>query len=234
MDYRERLNKAKEEMTATRRKNLEALVHKYGSITALAIAVSRPATQIGDMVRGQKVIGDKIARHIEEELNLDFRSLDKGDAPKEEPNVIPVEPEPITPTLMKIPVLSSVQAGNPTDSGDIRNDEYVIWAEPLDGDVFALEVRGDSMNPRFHDGDLLIVRRDLRPRTKDFVIAQSDLDALSEATFKQYFAVGITEFGEERFELRPLNPEYFTLDSIEHKLRIVGVVIRALSTYRLR
>ena len=234
MDYRERLNKAKEEMTATRRKNLEALVHKYGSITALAIAVSRPATQIGDMVRGQKVIGDKIARHIEEELDLEYRCLDKGAEPKEEPNVTPVDPQPTGLNPMKIPLLSSVQAGSPTDSGDIRNDEFVIWAEPLDGDVFALEVRGDSMNPRFHDGDLLIIRRDIRPRTKDFVIAQSELDVLTEATFKQYFAVGITEFGEEHFELRPLNPEYYTLDSIDHKLKVIGVVIRSLSTYRLR
>ena len=62
--------------------------------------------------------------------------------------------------MVRIPVVGTVVAGIPTEAV-----EYVVdWEEiPLDtahrGDYIGLKVKGASMEPRFLDGDTVIVRR---------------------------------------------------------------------------
>ena len=63
-------------------------------------------------------------------------------------------------TAVRIPVLGRVQAGIPLDA----IEEILDWEEIPDelakqGEFFALKVRGDSMEPRICDGDVVIVRQ---------------------------------------------------------------------------
>ena len=59
-----------------------------------------------------------------------------------------------------IPVLGRVAAGIPMEAiEDIEDYEEITKERASQGEFFALKVKGDSMAPRFAEGDVLIVRR---------------------------------------------------------------------------
>ncbi len=87
---------------------------------------------------------------------------------------------------------------------------------------FALRVRGDSMEPEFKEGDIVVIAPTVGPRPGDFVVAT---DATGEATFKQFRSAGLNERGQDVFELTPLNPIYPPLRSDRQQLAIVGTMV---------
>jgi SOS-response transcriptional repressor LexA len=82
--------------------------------------------------------------------------------------------------------------------------------------TFALRVQGDSMEPRFPDGCIIIVEPDEDAMIGSFVIARQNG---SEATFKQ-----LIQDGGKRF-LKPLNPRYPIME-LQPDAVICGVVKR--------
>lgn len=65
-----------------------------------------------------------------------------------------------SPKGIKIPVLSNVQAGLPIEAiQDIIDYEEISIEMASQGEHFALMVRGDSMEPKFSQGDVVIVRQ---------------------------------------------------------------------------
>jgi SOS-response transcriptional repressor LexA len=85
--------------------------------------------------------------------------------------------------------------------------------------AIALRVRGDSMEPRFPDGCIVIVEPHRKPVSGNFVVVRNnDWD---EATFKQYVVDGGIKL------LRPLNAQYPTLQ-IGPGTVLVGVVVRKI------
>lgn len=228
MDYKERITKAKEAMMQNRRANLEALVNRYGTIKALAVAVSRPPNQIGDMVRGQKPIGEKISRHIEKELGMKEFALDQSIYVTTAPdtNALPLTLEESKTT--RIPLLSAVQAGSPTDHGDPCYDEYIDVYGRLSSDCYALRVTGDSMSPLMDNGDIVVVDPSRWPKPGDCIVARSELENLAEATVKRYYPIGFDESGREVFEARPFNEMYPVMHSVKQKLQIIGTVCKLL------
>ena len=225
MDYKERLKKARDQMSATRRANLEALVSRYGSITALAIAVSRSPNQIGDLVRGYKPIGEQLARHIESAVGLEPNHLDKDATGKPVNDGLPKSTEV---RAVKVPLLSHVQAGTPWDQGDLCYDEYIEVIGNVDGSCYALRVNGDSMSPLIEDGDIVVVDPNRWPRPGDYVVARSALENINGATVKRYYPIGFDKTGREIFEARPLNTIYPTMHSVEQQLSICGTVCKLL------
>lgn len=123
----------------------------------------------------------------------------------------------------RIPVLSYVQAGQLTeakDNTDFSGEmEYVLADADVPGTCFALRIDGDSMQPEFKEGDIVIIDPDLCPAPGEFVVAKNNGH---EATFKKYRPLGV---GIADFELVPLNPDYPVLRSAEVPLRIIGVMI---------
>lgn len=122
----------------------------------------------------------------------------------------------------EIPVLGWVEAGEFAPSGDKDfaagvADEYIY--SNLTGDhLFALKVRGDSMEPEFHEGQCIMVNPDVEARSGDYVIAKLDWE--DAATFKQIFV------SSSEIKLKPLNPEYNTITLTEDdNFRIVGKVV---------
>lgn len=141
--------------------------------------------------------------------------------------------ENVRPALLgrrPIPVISSVQAGalrdmeNPYEPGAGYAVEYTD-DETLSRWTFGLDVEGDSMTPRFHEGDRLIVDPDRTPRPGCFVVARN---GTNQATFKKYRPRGIDAIGNEIFELMPLNDDYPTLRSDTERLVIIGVVVKVI------
>ncbi len=61
-------------------------------------------------------------------------------------------------TGVRIPVVGSVRAGIPNDAiEDIIDYEEIAPEMAMRGKMFGLKIRGDSMEPRIKDGDVVIV-----------------------------------------------------------------------------
>lgn len=135
-----------------------------------------------------------------------------------------VGPAPVT--AQQIPIISYVQAGAWSPECDARNldgtVDYILTSEFHSYSTFALKVKGKSMEPDFVEGDVIIVDPELQPGPGDYVVAKNGSD---EATFKKYRARGVSDTGEEIFELIPLNEDYAVRNSAKEKIRIVGVVV---------
>lgn len=72
----------------------------------------------------------------------------------------------------RIPVLGRVAAGLPIEAQqEILDWEEITGEMALDGEYFALQIRGDSMEPKFSNGDVVIVRQQEDADDGDIVIA---------------------------------------------------------------
>lgn len=86
------------------------------------------------------------------------------------------------PRSYKIPVFSSVSAGNPLIANeDIIDYEEVPITWQTQGEFFGLRIEGKSMEPRFCDGDVVIVKKQSDVDDGDMAIVLVNGD---EATFK--------------------------------------------------
>ncbi len=68
--------------------------------------------------------------------------------------------EPSKSKGVKIPVLGYVRAGIPIDAvEEILDYEEITQEMAAQGEHFGLQIKGDSMEPKFSDGDVVIVRK---------------------------------------------------------------------------
>lgn len=73
---------------------------------------------------------------------------------------------------LKIPVLGNVAAGIPISAvEDILDYEEVPSSWQNQGEFFALRIKGDSMEPRMENGDVVIVKQQSDANSGDTVIA---------------------------------------------------------------
>lgn len=224
MKYKETLKEERDSRDKVRRDNLQKLVAKYGSQKALAIAVSRSPAQIGNLLRGVIPFGDTLKDHLEESLGLEQGYLDRKI--RKDYNAKPLKPE--DKKTQRIPLLSSVQAGVPTDHGDLCFDDFIEVPGQISKGCYALRVSGDSMSPLIDDGDIVVVDPDRWPKPGDCIVARSTLENLNEATVKRYYPVGFDSTGREVFEARPINEMYPAMHSIEQKLEVIGTVCKLI------
>lgn len=228
MNYKEIIKAQADEVTRTRRKNLQFLVTQYGSQKALAIALSRTPSQIGQLVRDNspKGIGDDLSRAIESTLGLETGYLDR--VRNDEQSVKVRQLTKAEYKVNRLPLLSTVQAGMPTDHGDICYDEYIEVYGDLPSGCYALRVTGDSMSPLMDNGDIVVVDPNRWPKVGDCIVARSGLENLSEATVKRYYPTGFDTEGREIFEARPFNEMYPTMHSVQQKLEVIGTVCKLI------
>ena len=127
-----------------------------------------------------------------------------------------------------IPVLGKVQAGIPVEAiQDIIDYEDISNISKDPAEYFALQVKGASMEPKFSEGDVVIVKKQDTAEDGEIVIALVNGD---EATIKKLKkrADGIV--------LLPLNQQfdmmYYTADDIEKlPVRILGKVVELRSRF---
>lgn len=126
----------------------------------------------------------------------------------------------------EIPVLDYVQAGRWASVDGVPKDEdvreMILTDLEYPPSTFALKIRGNSMEPEFREGDVVIIVPTITPKPGDFVVAT---DENGEATFKQYRSAGINERGHDVFELHPLNPIYAVMRSDRQAIAIVGTMV---------
>lgn len=127
--------------------------------------------------------------------------------------------------LKRIPVISYVQAGalanrRPVDAIDDIY-EYVLTDSHTSDKAFALKVCGDSMQPDFQEGDVIVIDPEVEPMPGEFVVAAN---GDFEATFKKYRPTMSID-GSDDFELVPLNSDYPVIKCTFGKVRIIGTMI---------
>lgn len=127
-------------------------------------------------------------------------------------------------TAIRIPVLGTIPAGIPLEAiEDILDWEEIpaAWGSG-DRQYFGLRVKGDSMYPRYLEGDTVILRKETTCESGD------DCAVLvngGEATLKQ-----VIRKGDGSLELRPTNPAYppriYSPADVESlPVQIIGVVV---------
>ncbi|MFM8330102.1 MAG: LexA family protein [Candidatus Methylumidiphilus sp.] len=123
------------------------------------------------------------------------------------------------PVLAHVPLISWVAAGAWLDVADpypVGHGEAMAPVTCRVGpNAFALRVQGDSMEPVFPDGSVIIVDPAVEPRHGSYVVVR--LDEAEQATFKQLVVDGGARY------LKPLNPRY-PLMEIRQSATVCGVV----------
>lgn len=105
-----------------------------------------------------------------------------------------------------IPVINRVSAGYPVDFDDLQYpagfaDDYVRCPDVDDPSAFAVRVYGDSMEPKFIQGDIVIFSPSLEVRSGDDCFVR--LAEPHETTFKRIFFEQ-----ENKIRLQPRNEKY--------------------------
>ena len=123
------------------------------------------------------------------------------------------------------PIISAIQAGNWREIVDSfprgGADEYIMASNRYSAHTFALRINGNSMEPEFKEGDVVVIDPDVRPSPGDYVVAKNHDEA---ATFKKYRPRGIMD-GQEVFELVPLNEDYAIMRSDQQPMHIIGTMM---------
>lgn len=136
-----------------------------------------------------------------------------------------VAPSNLTTSFIKVPVFGEIPAGIPIEMIDTSyiEDYEDISKELLKGDkkAFCLKVKGESMMPKFEDGDILVLIQQEDCKSGDYCAVSINH---TECTFKKVIKHpnGVT--------LQPLNPTFepmfFTNQQIEElPITILGVVV---------
>lgn len=121
-----------------------------------------------------------------------------------------------------IKVLGRVAAGIPISAvEDIIDTEEITEEMAKTGEFFGLQIHGDSMEPKFSEGDVVIVRQQDDAESGDIVIATVNGD---EATCKRLMKY------ETGIALISTNPSYDPFffsnkEIVEKPVRIIGKVV---------
>ena len=130
-----------------------------------------------------------------------------------------VEPAEMPKRGGMVPLISSVRAGLWTAAEGLEPGEAEEWVDAPAGvgaRAFALRVVGDSMEPRFQEGEIIIVDPDIEAASGDYVVASLERE---DATLKRYLREGGRDW------LVPQNQRYDPIDMTGRDWRIIGRVM---------
>lgn len=208
-----------------RLRNLELLINEAGSAAQLARIAGtnssylsqirhRMPTQSGKPRR----IGDDLAEKLE-------RGMEKPEGWMDEPRDAAhlqqtASAESGSPG--RHPLISWVQAREwpQIAKNYVPQPEDEQFPCPVDcsDESYVLRVRGVSMEPKFHDGELIFVDPKIPPAHGKYVVVR--LDDSSEATFKQFIVEG------DALYLKSLNPDWpKPIIEIDSDTTICGAVV---------
>ena len=149
------------------------------------------------------------------ELMANYFGINKADLVEEHSN------KPTSSSAVTIPVLGRVAAGIPlTASEYIVDTEEIPAAMAADGEYFGLMIKGDSMEPRIKNGDVVIVRKQEDADDGDIVIALVNGDDAVCKRLKKY---------NDGISLLSNNPAYEPMyfnnaEIVEKPVQIIGKV----------
>lgn len=116
----------------------------------------------------------------------------------------------------KIPVLTMRQAYTMENISDFSQAESLIVSHDISHHCIAIKNVGSAMEPRFHDGNILIMNPNVVIQDGDSVIAKTPV--IPEVLFRQYIK------GSESEYLIALNNKFETI-CIDENVHILGKII---------
>ena len=132
--------------------------------------------------------------------------------------------ESVMPSMMRIPVLGAIAAGQPIQVEARAPESTDDWVELPDGVIkargplFALRVKGDSMiDASVLNGDIVVLRQQETANDGEMVAAWIEGD--EETTLKYLYREG------RNVRLQPANPSYQPIIRPANKVRINGRVV---------
>lgn len=123
----------------------------------------------------------------------------------------------VSPGAVRVPVYGTIPAGVPMEAIEDIIDYEEIPQEWTRGgrEFFGLRIKGDSMYPRYEDGDVIIFKRqDTCENGQDCAVMVNGDDA----TFKR------VKLSDRAVVLVSLNPNYEPMIYAPNDVRIIGVV----------
>ncbi len=211
-----------------RLQNLELLIAEAGSAAELARRAETNSSYLSQVRRRMltpngtpRSIGDDLAEKLERGMLKPDGWMDDNHyvAREETPAVYGIHKSGSDTRLHPLIVWEDVAAYSKT-GGDWEGDTDAWLPCPVVCSIntFVIHVRGISMEPKFHDGDLIFVDPHVDPVHGKFVIVM--IEDTAEATFKQL----IVEEGRQY--LKALNPEWPNrIIEVNQNARICGVVV---------
>ena len=132
-------------------------------------------------------------------------------------------PTPTQDKSVRIPILGYVVAGVPISAvQDILGYEEISKDLSLTGEFFALRIKGDSMEPTFTEGDIIIVRQQPDVESNEIAVVLVNGD---EGTVKRIKKDdhGIVLIGDNALAF---SPKFYSNDEIASlPIKIVGKVV---------
>ena len=199
-----------------RLKNLGRLIAEAGSASELARRAGVSGAYLSHVRAGTpypsgnpRRMGDRLAARLERAMGRppgwmnEERAYDEGPFPPGSGH----------------PVISWVQAGTWTEARELpAHTERLHCPLPCGPDTFVLRVAGESMAPRFPDGDYVFVDPDVPAENGSFVVVRRANDGA--ATFKQL----VVE--DDRRYLKAANPNWpEPIVEAEPDAAVCGVVV---------
>lgn len=135
-----------------------------------------------------------------------------------------VSPTPLG--TRRLPVLDYVQAAKRVRGQegpqDLTMKRFAVTDLSQSANSYALNIEGDSMEPVFDAGDIVVIDPDIPYQPGDYVVA---VGPEGRATFGRFKSLGMNDEGADTFEIVPLNPFYAPLKSGPLSLTIGGVMV---------
>lgn len=124
---------------------------------------------------------------------------------------------------VKINVLGRVAAGLPIEAiENIIDTEEISEEMARTGEFFGLQIKGDSMEPRIYENDVVIVRKQEDAESGDIVIAMvNGNDATCKRLIKYAGGISLVALNSAKYE-----PLMFSNEEIVEKpIKIIGKVV---------
>lgn len=124
---------------------------------------------------------------------------------------------------VRIPVLGDVAAGVPIlTQQDIIGYEDIPADMAKTGEYFGLKIKGDSMEPKIHDNDIVIVKSMSDAENNDIVIAMINNEATCKRLHKYSNSVVLTA----------INSDYKPIEvTPDENIQILGKVVMSISKF---
>lgn len=128
----------------------------------------------------------------------------------------------------KVPIISWVRAGAWHEPNNIYQpgdaDEWIYTNATKDQSAYALRVVGDSMEPEFYEGDIIIVSPYTRVESGDYAIVQYQGDV----SLKQ------VKYDNDHISIIPVNRKYPILTFRSEHAKDVRIIGRVVEQYKKR
>lgn len=145
--------------------------------------------------------------------------MKRGDSHKMSDDSVPPGFEPL-PEMESVPLVGHIACGQPITAEE--NLEGYVSIPAAWHATFTLQCRGDSMEPRIKDGDLVAIRKDVQVENGQIAAVRIG----DEATLKHLY------FHEDYIELRPENPVYSSIIRRKEEMNDVTIEGKAVGLCR--